>query len=262
MVRMSRTSGTLLRTTGLSVSRAAQTSGSEAFLAPEMRTVPSRGLPPTTRIFSTGSVYDGSEPAACEPAARPPPRGMPWRSGTTLLDAEAFALGRRPITSSAMPMADLDDQGAARAAAGGGPRRPGGGRGRGASGAGTRARRRLVVADLGREARRLGLGRRREGWTRPGGPTRRDSMSRSGMADRPDRSARGPRGRDGAHSSRATSRAAWEMSTACTSRPAAPRRGSGRCSPLPVPTSTTTGARPPAGARAPPRPAAPSPAGG
>ena len=52
IVRMSRTSGTLLRMTGWSVRIEAHTSGREAFFAPEMRTVPSRALPPTIRIFS------------------------------------------------------------------------------------------------------------------------------------------------------------------------------------------------------------------
>src|SRR5262245_36020790 len=57
MVLMSRTSGTLRSTSGSWVRRAAHRSGSEAFLAPEMRTVPSRGRPPTMRIFSMTRVY-------------------------------------------------------------------------------------------------------------------------------------------------------------------------------------------------------------
>jgi hypothetical protein len=51
-VRMSLTSGTLLRRTAWSVSSVAHRSGSEAFLAPEMRTLPSSGRPPTMRSRS------------------------------------------------------------------------------------------------------------------------------------------------------------------------------------------------------------------
>src|SRR5262245_39506555 len=50
---MSRTSGMFVRRTGASVRSAAHSSGRDAFLAPEMRTLPSRGRPPTTRILST-----------------------------------------------------------------------------------------------------------------------------------------------------------------------------------------------------------------
>src|SRR5512145_1313910 len=57
-VWMSRTSGMLRRRTVSSVSREAHISGREAFFAPETRTVPSRGRPPTMRILSMElSVY-------------------------------------------------------------------------------------------------------------------------------------------------------------------------------------------------------------
>src|SRR3954447_4583100 len=56
VVSMSRTCGMFSRMTGSSVSRAAAMAGSAAFLAPLMRTVPSRGFPP--RITNLSMLLD------------------------------------------------------------------------------------------------------------------------------------------------------------------------------------------------------------
>ena len=56
VVSMSRTCGMFSRITGSSVRRAAAMAGSAAFLAPLMRTVPSRGLPP--RITNLSMLRD------------------------------------------------------------------------------------------------------------------------------------------------------------------------------------------------------------
>src|SRR5688572_13913097 len=112
MVRMSRTSGTLVSVTALSVSRAAQTSGREAFLAPEMRTVPSSGLPPTTRICSTEPSLREVGRNGSGGTRRHHDPGYPPQVGDHALDREAFA-GADPRDSPGHAPADLDEQAAA-----------------------------------------------------------------------------------------------------------------------------------------------------
>ena len=89
MVRMSRTSGTFESTTGASVRSTAHSSGSEAFFAPEIRTVPSSGRPPTRRILSIG---ESLSPGARYSRRAVSTRGIACRSGTT-------APGQRPACS-------------------------------------------------------------------------------------------------------------------------------------------------------------------
>src|SRR5262249_3247918 len=54
-----------------SVRSAAHRSGSDAFLAPEIRTVPSSGRPPTTRILSMTASLAGTGPPKTGEATRP-----------------------------------------------------------------------------------------------------------------------------------------------------------------------------------------------
>src|SRR5271165_293837 len=57
VVSMSRTCGIFSRITGSSVSKAAAMQGSAAFLAPLIRTVPSRGLPPRITNLSISLLH-------------------------------------------------------------------------------------------------------------------------------------------------------------------------------------------------------------
>src|SRR3990172_12084303 len=61
MVRTSMSAGTLLSSSGASVSSVAHRIGSAAFFAPETRTSPSSGRPPVMRSLSTAAPLLGGE---------------------------------------------------------------------------------------------------------------------------------------------------------------------------------------------------------
>ncbi len=146
MVRMSRTSGTFVSTTGASVRSTAHSSGSEAFFAPEMRTVPSSGRPPTRRILS---IVESLSPGERGSRRAVTTRGIACRSGDRGADPQPGALedGAHRLR---LARADLDGQPAAR------PQRLRRGRGQPSVdgqrvAGGEEGDRRLVVADLGGE---------------------------------------------------------------------------------------------------------------
>ena len=153
------------RTTGLSVRSAAQTSGSEAFLAPEMRTVPFEGLAADDAdLFHDDPVYAAAAPAATSGACRRSRAGCPAGRGARSTTAKPGRLATAPRPRPPCPGPTSSDQRSRPARSSARPRRrPGGGRAERTPPAGTRASARLVVADLGREAAALGRGRRRAG---------------------------------------------------------------------------------------------------